>query len=314
MIEHRMTKTLLRIGTRGSPLAMWQAQWVAQRLAAIDVECELVIITTRGDSKTGGTIESLGEPGVFTKELQRSLLEGRIDLTVHSLKDLPTDEVPGLILAAVPLRDSPHDVLVSRSGDELGKLPPGARIGTGSLRRRCQLLHQRADLQMTDIRGNVDTRLKKLREGQYDAIVLAEAGLNRLGLSHEITQLLPPSVMLPAVGQGALAVETQTDDRMTRETVAKIDDRAVHQSVLAERSMLSALQGGCLAPIAAWGRIESDNRLHLSANVLSLDGSRCLATELLGNTADAEIIGQQVAERLLAAGAADLIAQARTAS
>lgn len=307
-----MNRTVLRIGTRGSKLALWQAQWVANRLDTIGVKTELVRVATLGDKASAGPIVALGGEGVFTKELQKAVLDGRIDLAVHSLKDLPTDEVKGLALVAVPLRDSPHDALVSSQDKRFANLPHAARVGTGSLRRRCQLLHLRADLRMFDIRGNVETRLAKLDEGQYDAIILAEAGLARLGLADRAAEILPSSVMLPAVGQGALAVETRAGDRSTREMIAGIDDEEAHQSVMAERTLLATLRGGCLAPIAAWGRIEDDGRLHLSACVLSADGSRRLVADLLGNAADAATIGRHAAEQLLDQGAEKLIADARS--
>ena len=197
----------LRIGTRATALARWQAEWIARQLGERGVEVELVPISTTGDQQHG-TIESIGGQGIFTKEIQRALLEGRIDLAVHSLKDLPTDVVPGLCVTAVPERAAVGDVLVCRKWASLDELPQRATLGTGSLRRRAQLLHVRPDLQIRDIRGNVDTRLRKLDQGEYDAIVLAEAGLRRLGLADRITQVLPLTLLLPAVGQGALAVET----------------------------------------------------------------------------------------------------------
>ena len=282
-------------------------------LAGIDSKTEIVPISTRGDQRAEGPIESIGQPGVFTKELQKALLDGRIDLAVHSLKDLPTDEVKGLALACVPLRDSPHDVLISRNGAGLDQLPTKSRIGTGSLRRCAQLLHHRHDFEMLDIRGNVETRLKKLQDGQFDAIVLAEAGLNRLNLSSQFTQIIPASIMLPAVGQGALGIETRAGDRATRDVVERIDDPDAHEPVLAERALLASLRGGCLAPVGAWGRIESDGRLHLTAVVLSSDGEVRLSADLFGNAADAVALGRQAAEHLLDDGAAGLIAQARQA-
>jgi hydroxymethylbilane synthase len=305
-----MNRTL-RIGTRGSALALWQANWVAIRLAEFGTKCEVVTVVTRGDQQAEAPLESLGTEGVFTKELQKWLLDGRIDVAVHSLKDLPTDVVKGLGLAAVPARESPFDVLVSREGKLFRQLSKGAQIGTGSLRRRSQLLHARADLRLLDVRGNVDTRLQKLRDGQFDALVLAESGLKRLNLAAQITEVLSPTVMLPAIGQGALGLEARSGDRSTREVLAKIDDLASHQSVLAERTLLAALRGGCLAPVGAWGRLEDDGRLHLSACVLSKDGTHRLDADLLGNAADAVQIGRQAAEQLLAAGAAALIDQSR---
>jgi hydroxymethylbilane synthase len=306
-----MSTSTIRIGTRGSELASWQANWVAERLRAQGVQCELVTIATRGDVQQAQPIEMIGTQGVFTKELQKALLDGRIDLSVHSLKDLPTEPVKPLVLAAVPERESPLDVLVSRNGNGFEQLPKGARIGTGSLRRRSQLLHQRPDLQMLDVRGNVDTRLKKLQEGQFDALILAEAGLKRLGLADRITEVLPTKLMLPAVGQGALGLETRAHDTSARGTTALIDDLASHQAVLAERTLLATLRGGCLAPVGAWGRLEDDGRLKITACVLSRDGKQRLFAERLGNAADAVQIGRQLAEDLLADGAAELIDASR---
>ncbi|MEX0641575.1 MAG: hydroxymethylbilane synthase, partial [Pirellulales bacterium] len=204
-----MTTLRLRLGTRASALARWQAEWVAAQLTSRGVEVELVPIATRGDVRNRESIENIGSPGVFTKELERALLDERIDVAVHSLKDLPTDPVAGLCLPAVPERESPRDVLISRHGLLLDRLPAAATVGTGSLRRRAQLLHARADLVMRDVRGNVDTRLKKLADGEFDALVLAHAGLVRLGLDDQITEILKPARMLPAVGQGALAIEAR---------------------------------------------------------------------------------------------------------
>ncbi len=301
----------IRIGTRASALALWQANWVADGLRAAGHAVELITLKTQGDLQQEGPIAALGMAGIFTKELQKALLDGRIDVAVHSLKDLPTDEVPGLVLAAVPLRETVNDVLISRAGETLAALPRGARIGTGSLRRRSQLLHVRPDLQMHDVRGNVDTRLRKLREGQYEALVLAAAGLTRLNLAEQITEVLPPSVMLSAVGQGALGIETRADDAATRAAVTVLDDQHSHRAVIAERSLLAALRGGCLAPVGAWGRSTDDGRLLFSACVLSRDGARRLAAERIGDASDAVQLGRQVAEDLLAQGAGELIESAR---
>lgn len=304
----------IRLGTRGSALARWQAQWVAARLTEQGAEVTLVPIVTRGDRRQEGTIGELGDRGVFTREIQRALLDGQIDLAVHSLKDLPTDEAPGLALTAVPPRADPGDVLVSSRYASLDALPAQAVIGTGSLRRRAQLLHVRPDLVLRDIRGNVDTRLRKLDQGDYDALVLAEAGLVRLGLADRITQRLTPAVLLPAVGQGALGLETRSDDLQVRKILAKLDDPVAHAAVLAERAMLSALQGGCLAPIAAWCRLESSSAeasLLLTGRVLPPDGSRTLEVTHSGTTSDPVFLGRRVAESLLAQGAAEMVEQAR---
>ena len=299
----------VRIGTRGSKLAIWQANWVAQQLAVRGVPSELVTISTRGDQQPEGSVAAFGIDGVFTKELQKALLDGRIDVAVHSLKDLPTDPVEGLILAAVPTRESPFDVLVSRAGQRFDQLPIGASLGTGSLRRRAQLLHARPDLKFSELRGNIDTRLRKLRDGQVDALVLAEAGLKRLSWAAEITEVFTPELILPAVGQGALGIEVRSGDQTCRELFSQVDDPATHQSVVAERTLLASLRGGCLAPIGAWGRVEVDGRLHLSACVLSGDGSSRLFADRFGNVADAVDIGRKVAESLLADGATELIEQ-----
>jgi len=300
---------MIRIGTRGSALARWQAEWVAARLAAMMVEVELIFIKTSGDGTTTPISAAAGQ-GVFTKEIQRALLEAQIDLAVHSLKDLPTEPVAGLTLAAVPLRESPHDALISHVASSLEQLPLGARVGTGSRRRQSQLLHLRPDLRVEDTRGNVETRLRKLDEGEFDAIVLAEAGLSRLGLADRITQLLPLSIMLPAVGQGALGLETRVNDAEINNLLTLLDDQHTHVAVSAERAMLAALRGGCLAPIGAWGRVV-DRALVLDGGVFSLDGTARLAATASGSLEEAEAVGQQVAHDLLQQGAGALIDQSR---
>jgi hydroxymethylbilane synthase len=307
-----MSVPRLRLGTRASPLARWQAQWVADRLGERGVDIELVPISTQGDMKTG-PLGQIGGQGLFTKEIQRALLEREIDVAVHSLKDLPTAEVEGLTIAAVPLRESTADVLVSVRFGSLDHLPHGARVGTGSLRRKAQLLHVRPDLTILDIRGNVDTRLRKLDEGQYDAIVLAAAGLTRLGFADRMTFILPRSIMLPAVGQGALGIETRADDAVSRGLIEPLNDAATHAAVLAERSMLAALRGGCLAPVGAWGRRDGAT-LSLDGVVLSGDGQRKISAAAAGRPDDAPQIGRQAADELLAQGASELIASSREAT
>lgn len=271
----------------------------------------MVLISTQGDQQQSGPIGAIGSQGVFTKEIQRALLDRRIDLAVHSLKDLPTDQVDGLCLAAVPEREEASDVLVSRDGQRFDDLPRGARLGTGSPRRRAQLWHRRADLQMLDIRGNVDTRLRKLDEGQFDGLVLAEAGLRRLGLADRITQVLPKELLLPAVGQGALGLETRSDDQVTRGLVAILDHGPTHAAVLAERALLAMLRGGCLAPVGAWGRIDADGRLQLSGVVLSGNGQHRLSAEATRAAGEPAELGAEVAALLLAQGAAALIDASR---
>jgi hydroxymethylbilane synthase len=314
----------LRLGTRASALARWQANWVAAQLRQRGIDVQLTPITTTGDRQLG-TIEAIGAQGVFTKEIQLALLDGHVDLAVHSLKDMPTLAAPGLCLAAVPERAEAGDVLVSAQAASLADLPQGAAIGTGSLRRRAQLIHFRRDLQMKDIRGNIDTRLRKLRgdpsdfrsgenrTAPYDALVLAEAGLRRLGLEAHITQKLPFEIVLPAPGQGALALEIRSDDEPTRRLVAQLDHAPTHAAVVAERAMLAALQGGCLAPVAALGRVDGD-RLTLIGRVLSADGVRRIEAHETATLAEAVPLGRQVAELLLTQGAGELIQSARQAS
>ena len=306
-----MTITSLRIGTRASQLALWQANWVADRLKQFGVHVELVDITTSGDEQQVGPIASLGTQGVFTKEIQSAVLDGRVDLAVHSLKDLPTETVDGLVLAAVPEREAIADAFVSGDGSGLDSLAEGARVGTGSLRRQAQLLHLRPDIQVSGIRGNVDTRLKKLDTGEYDAIVLATAGLIRLGLADRISELLEPPKMLPAVGQGALGLECAVDNKPVLEVVGRLNHSESRSAVDAERAMLAMLHGGCSAPVGAWGRIEG-NRLLLDGLVASLDGKNILRASIVGETFDSQSLGKQLADELLSQGAAEIIAAART--
>ncbi|HQU43167.1 MAG: hydroxymethylbilane synthase [Planctomycetia bacterium 21-64-5] len=306
-----MTARLLRLGTRASPLARWQAEWVAGELRTLGHNVALVPLSTRGDQEQAASLGAIGGQGVFTKELQRALLRDEIDLAVHSLKDLPTDAVDGLELGAVPPREATADVLVSRASASFADLPQGAAIGTGSLRRRAQLWHARPDLKMLDVRGNVDTRLRKLTEGQYDALVLAQAGLMRLGLASHITEILPEAVMLPAVGQGALGIEIRAADAELKAALMPLDDTASHAAVIAERAMLAALRTGCLAPVAAKAEVVAGT-LRLRGVVLSGDGSRRMMAQHDGPPGDAAKIGERVAAELLSQGAAELIAAARS--
>ncbi|MBN1394194.1 MAG: hydroxymethylbilane synthase [Pirellulales bacterium] len=299
----------LRIGARASALARWQAEWVAALLRKQGVKFEFVPISTSGDQRDE-IIGSIGGQGVFTKEIQRALLDDRIDLAVHSMKDLPTTAVDGLTLAAVPERGPSGDVLVSADGATLDELPTAARVGTGSPRRRAQLLRHRRDLTMMDIRGNVETRLRKLRDGQFDAVVLAEAGLQRLGLAERITQRLPSAIMLPSPGQGALAVEARADDASTLRLAAALDHVGDHAAVLAERTLLLELKGGCLAPVAALGRVEEE-RLTLVGRVLDLRGERMIEAAGQSSPDAAEALGARVAAELLRSGAGELIRSAR---
>lgn len=302
----------IRIGTRASKLARWQSDWVASRLTSFGHQVTIVEIETSGDAQQQGPIGAIGEQGVFTKEIQRALLDGRVDLAVHSLKDLPTTPVDGLTLAAVPEREGVRDALVLPTtggvpGEiSIASLSMNARIGTGSFRRRAQLLHQRSDLQIRDIRGNVDTRLRKLDEGEFDAILLAEAGLRRLGFADRISLAIPTDQILPAPGQGALGLECRADDTASQSAVAVLNDATTLAAVTAERAALSKLEGGCLAALGALGSVEGDT-LHLSVVVLSEDGQQRLTHMTTGKADQAESIGAKVAEKLLADGAANLL-------
>lgn len=300
-----------RIGTRASKLARWQSDWVAAQLVANGAAVEIVEISTTGDVQQQGPVTTIGAQGVFTKEIQTALLAGDVDVAVHSLKDLPTQEVEGLTLAAVPTRENPADALVATNAASLDELPHAARVGTGSLRRRAQLLALRPDLNVLAIRGNVDTRLRKLDAGEYDAIVLAVAGLTRLGWAERLSELLEPPRMLPAPGQGALGIECRTGDAETLAVLAPLDDAVTRSAVIAERAMLAALHGGCSAPVAAWGRVEG-GVLHLDGLVAELDGNVVLRASASAPVEQSpEALGRRVAEDLIRQGAAELVAAAR---
>ena len=301
----------LRIGTRGSPLALWQANHVAGRLRpfAAPRPVELVEIQTAGDRDRSASLVQIGGEGLFTKEIQRALLDGTVDVAVHSLKDLPTVVVAELALAAVPQRGPTGDALVARCHGSFAALPPGAMVATSSLRRRAQVLNRRPDLRLVEIRGNVETRLRKLDEQGLDALILAEAGLERLGLGGRITAILDPAWMLPAVGQGALGLECRADDAATLALLYHLDDAATRHAVLAERAFLRAMGGGCQVPMGA-AAVVSGTTVSLRAAVLSPDGSRRLAADLTGPATDAESVGQAVAKVLLDGGAAELLRQA----
>ncbi len=282
---------------------------MADALRGIGVDVHLEIISTQGDVSTQ-PLSQVGGQGLFTKEIQRELLAGRVDIAVHSLKDLPTQAVPGLVLAAVPPRETTADVLVSQSGASFDQLPAGARVGTGSSRRAAQLRNWRSDIEVLQIRGNVDTRLAKLAAGDYDAIVLAAAGLTRLGLKDRITEVLPVERMLPAIGQGALGLECREDDSAARDALAQLNHPPSMAEVAAERSLLLTLLAGCLAPVAARGTAQNES-LSLVAKVLSLDGQQVISASTSGPISKAAATGAQLANDMLAQGAAALIATAR---
>ncbi len=305
-----MSAPLIRIGTRASQLAQWQAHWVANQLRGHGATVELLSITTSGDTQQRGPVAELGLQGVFTKEIQSAVLENRVDVAVHSLKDLPTDPVAGLVLAAVPKRENVADALVSNIAPSLAVLPQAARVGTGSLRRQSQLKILRPDLQVVGIRGNVDTRLRKLDEGEYDAIILAAAGLQRLGLGERIVELLEPPQMLPAPGQGALGIECREEDVEVRKILARLEDADSRRTIEAEREMLALLHGGCSVPVGGWGRME-EGQLALDGLVANRDGTKVLRATAKGDPTTAAEVGHRVAEQLLAQGAAEIIAESR---
>jgi hydroxymethylbilane synthase len=293
---------MLVIGSRGSQLALWQAHWVAGRLAELGVETRIEIIKTTGDKITGVPLAKVGTKGLFTKEIEEALLAGSVDLAVHSLKDLPTDLPGGLIIAAIPEREDPRDAMV---GAGLDHLPAGAKVGTSSLRRSAQLRHMRPDLEIASVRGNVDTRLRKLDQGQYASIVLAAAGLRRLGWADRMVHVFDPEVMCPAVGQGALAIETR-DSGAGLETCRQLDHEPSRVAVTAERAVLRALGGGCQVPIGAHARV-SGGVVNLVAIVASPDGGRLLRDSARGAASAAEGMGADLAARLLDAGGREIL-------
>lgn len=298
---------MVRIGTRGSPLALWQAHFVADRLreAHPGLVVELIEIQTTGDQVQGVPLASFGGEGVFTKAIQNALLDDGVDIAVHSLKDLPTVVVPELALAAVPGRGPTGDALVSTKHESFAALPQGAVVATSSLRRRAQLAHRRPDLKLIDIRGNVDTRLRKLDEQNLDATILAEAGLSRLGLASRITEVLDNAWMLPAVGQGALGIECRAADSQTLALLAPLNDAPTRAAVLAERAMLRTLGGGCHLPIAARTAVAGET-VTVTGVVLSPDGSRRISASHSGTAA--EEVGVMLAEELMRQGAKELLA------
>jgi hydroxymethylbilane synthase len=298
----------LRLGTRGSPLALWQARHVADRLRPVVAPrpVELVLIDTHGDIDQTLPLAQLGGFGAFTKSIQVALLDGRADVAVHSLKDLPTEPVAGLELTAVPPRGPTGDVFVSNKHRRFDDLPPAAVVATSSQRRRAMVLNRRPDLTLMDIRGNVETRLRKLAEQNLDGLILAQAGLERLGLGHVVTEILDPTWMLPAVGQGAIGLECRADDRDTRHLVEAVNDPDTWTRVLAERSLLYALGGGCQIPIGTTSHV-ADGVLTLRGMVLSPDGKRQIVDTLRGPAATPLAIGQELAAQLLTAGARDVL-------
>jgi hydroxymethylbilane synthase len=309
-VSHRdsRTRSTLIVGTRGSQLALWQAEWVQRQLNAIapDISVILKRIQTSGDKIQDVPLAKIGGKGLFVKEIEEALLRQEIDLAVHSMKDVPSVLPEGLEIICVPEREDPRDALIAREGHSLEKLPVGGRVGTSSLRRQAQLLHVRPDLKIAVLRGNVDTRLRKVRENHFDAIILAASGLKRLGWDQEVTEYLSVDVSLPAIGQGSLGLEGRKDDVFVRDLVAQFEHRPTRIAVTAERALLTRLEGGCQVPIAGYATLQGDT-LTLDGLVASLDGKRYIRQALSGPAGEAGSIGTRLAEQLLESGAQPIL-------
>ncbi len=299
-----LMEKIIKIGTRGSKLALWQANWVKSALRAghPSLFVELVPIKTKGDKILDVALAKVGGKGLFVKEIEEALLNGHIDLAVHSMKDMPSEIPKGLCIGAIPRRETPQDVLISRKSLLLSQIGPNARIGTSSLRRAAQLLHARPDLVITPLRGNLDTRLKKLDAENLDGIILAAAGVKRLGLEHKITEYLDEKVMLPAVGQGALCIEIRENDSEVESIVSLLEHHETRTVVMGERAFLKRLEGGCQVPIAAYGKIEK-NKFTLCGLVATVDGTTVIKDSLSGQKDSSEIIGVKLADCLIEMGA-----------
>ncbi|MGL5815496.1 MAG: hydroxymethylbilane synthase [Aeromonas sp.] len=305
-----MAARTLRIATRKSPLALWQANFVKERLEALypDLHVELVPMSTQGDKILDTPLAKVGGKGLFVKELETAMLEGRADIAVHSMKDVPVEFPEGLGLHTICEREDPRDAFVSNRFKQIDDLPQGAVVGTSSLRRQCQLRAARPDLVIRDLRGNVNTRLAKLDAGEYDAIILAAAGLKRLEMSHRITAFIEPEQSLPANGQGAVGIECRVDDHELHALLAPLEHGETRVRVLTERAMNRALQGGCQVPIGAYALVQGDE-VWLRGLVGSPDGSRIIRDEIRGPLADGEALGHTLAQRLLANGADVILAE-----
>ncbi|SFG01817.1 hydroxymethylbilane synthase [Desulfotomaculum arcticum] len=300
------------IGSRDSDLAMWQSKWVAEQLRKHNPSLPVVIngMKTKGDNILDVALAKIGDKGLFTKELEHALLAGRISLAVHSMKDLPTELPGGLIIGAICEREYPGDVLIAKNGEKLNDLKAGARIGTSSLRRRAQLLNYRPDFKMLDIRGNLTTRLRKLKELDLDAVVLAYAGIKRMGFEHLISDYIPFNICLPAVGQGAIGVELRANDCATMDVISAIDHKITRIAIEAERSFMKRLEGGCQVPIGALGRVENGH-LTLEGIVADLHGTQAVRQSISGPAEKAEHLGEKLAEMLLEQGAGEILTRAR---
>ncbi len=297
----------LRIGSRGSILARWQAEFVRKQLFQIaGVEAEIIIIKTSGDKMQQAPLTQIGGKGIFIKELEEALLDESVDLAVHSVKDIPTETPSRLFFPAVCRRDDVRDCLVSNRGTTLANLKQGARVGTSSLRRQAQLRHHRPDLDIRELRGNVDTRLRKVESGEYDAIVLSKAGLDRLGWSAKITEPISTDISLPAVGQGAIAIESRVKDQEIADVLGKLDDNETRTAIIAERALLSKLQGGCQVPVGAWARFER-SELIMDAVVCSVDGQQFVRERSTAPADQAAKLGEHLAQVLVDSGARNIL-------
>lgn len=304
----------LILGSRGSKLALWQADYVASQLSRIvpDLNVEVKVIKTKGDKILDVALSRIGDKGLFTREIENELLNGSIDMAIHSMKDLPSQLAPGLCIAAVLERENPGDVLISRQGYKFYDLPLGAVIGTSSLRRISQIRALRPDIVLVDMRGNVETRIKKMYEQELDGIVLAYAGVKRLGFENKISDFLPHEVILPAVGQGAIAIEVRQEDGPTLELAGRINHKPTDWATQTERSFLRVLEGGCQVPIGCYAEVKGEN-ITVEGLIASLDGRRVFRGSMQGSCQEADLIGQQLAHYLLQKGAAEVLAEIREA-
>ena len=305
-----MTSKTIRIGTRGSQLALWQANWVKSEMEGLypDLHIELEVIKTSGDKILDVPLAKVGGKGLFVKEIEQALMDGQIDIAVHSMKDMPGDLPESLCIGVIPEREVPYDILISQGDKPIKNLPTGARVGTSSLRRASQLLYMRPDIEIFPLRGNLDTRIKKLTSENLDAIILAGAGVKRLNLEHVISEYIDPEIILPAVGQGALCIEVRKADPPVHELIAPLDHAETNRIVKSERAFLKRLEGGCQVPMAAFGRIDADT-LTLAGMVAETDGSIMHHQTISGPVAQAETIGHDLAGRLIDMGADQIIAR-----
>ncbi|MCE5190769.1 MAG: hydroxymethylbilane synthase [Actinomycetia bacterium] len=311
MVAERLKLT---IGTRGSKLALWQSEYIKAKVEEVTgLPVCLEIIKTTGDRILDVPLAKVGGKGLFTKELEVELLAGNVDLCVHSMKDVPTELPEGLVIAATPTRVDARDVIVSGAGYDLDSLPHGARLGTSSLRRRSQVMALRPDLEIVDVRGNLDTRMRKAETGEVDAVILASAGITRMGWADRITHYIEPSQMTPAVGQGAIGIEIREDDGFMRQVCDAINDAETFTCVSAERVVMCSLEGGCQVPIGAYATPQGDGRLRMDAFVGSLDGVTLLRRTLEGTMTQPEALGSAMVERMLEMGADDILAKIRAA-